>query len=98
MLSDEECRVAARAAWDYHEAGRLPSEVLCERRGHVARNADGGETEACTAARLEVAAVLGITPTRHLNLLLTEPRTLARRLLSTLGETPEHLGWGDDPG
>ena len=98
MLSEDERRLAARAAWDYRETGRLPSEVLCEHRGHRARTAAGGETDECTLVRGEIADDVGITPTRHLHLLLTDPRTLARLLLTPLGETPEQLGWEREEG
>jgi hypothetical protein len=95
MLNERELLIAARAAWEFRETGRFPSERLCEERGEPFLDGSGQETPASTAIWLALAAALNETPTHYLRLLAEDPHAIARRLLLLLGKTPEELGWRD---
>ena len=92
MLTDEERRAAARAAWRLHKDGRFPSEAVCDCRGLPARTETGAESSESVRAWHEIAAAVGLSPTAQLHLLSTDPRAVARRLLEPLGLTPESAG------
>jgi hypothetical protein len=93
MLNEKELLIAARAAWEFRETGRFPSERLCEERGVPFRDAAGQETPASAALWHALAAALNETPTHYLRLLAEDPHAVARRLLLLLGKTPEELEW-----
>jgi hypothetical protein len=93
MLTDEERRVVAMAAWKFRVSAQLPAEVLCRHLGSEPRDLDGGPTVDYLRAWARIAAALDATPTGFLRLLQLDPVEVARRLLAPLGDSPESLGW-----
>jgi hypothetical protein len=96
MLTREEILIAALAAWRFRATGRLPSVVVCEFRGQAPLTASGAESREALQAWEEIAALLEVSPTTYMGLLLGNPEAVAQALLRTLSHTPETVGWVND--